>query len=232
MKINSEKELCEKFIRAHPRPEHLYFEVHMQTGRADIVHSECNIVTIYEAKMRLSIELLEQCINRRPYAHFVYAVVPQIKKRKYFMEKLFEDYGIGIISIDDTTRIYNPEGNIESLHYRNVERLRQYAKPKFIRNPQKITLYEENKKEVAGVRGNSTSMTPFKIMVKDIKYLISSSRTKKVSINQVFESQRYYTTLKQFKTNIYQWIRKGVITGIEMEKGMLWLVNESFKEQK
>jgi len=218
MKITSEKELCEKFIAAHPRSEHLYYEVYVPSGRADIVHKERAIITIYEAKMRLSLELLEQCINRKPYAHFVYAVIPESKKRNYLLERFFRDYGIGVISFYSNQYFDNSE---EFRKYRQVVTLREFISPKFFRSPEPIKLYEENKKEIAG--SQNAGITPFGIMVKNIKEKLSNSRSGKVSVDKLFDCQSYYGTLKQFKTNIYQWIRKGVITGIEMEKGMLWL---------
>lgn len=219
MNIESEKELCEKFIAAHPRSEHLYFEVYVPSGRADIVHKECAIITIYEAKLRLSLELLEQCINRKPYAHFVYAVVPQSKRRNRFLESLFEDYGIGVISFYSNR--YLNVGDAKIREYRNIDTLHEYIRPKFFRTPKSITLYEENKNEIAGSK--NAGITPFGIMVKAIKDKLEHSRKKPMPIDELFKHQQYYGTLKQFKTNIYQWIKKGVITGIEMEKGYLWI---------
>lgn len=227
MKIQSEIELCEKFIAAHPRAEHLYFEVHLPGGRADIVHSENKIITIYEAKKRLSLELLEQCINRKSYAHFVYAVVPEVNSRNYFLESLFGDYGIGVISIRTEEIRVDKEGDqkIKSWRYMNIPILREHAKAKFFRTPKKITLYEENKKEIAGSK--SSGITPFAIMVKNIKEQLSRG---KKNVDYIFKHQTYYGTLKQFKTNIYAWIRNGVITGIEMEKGELWLTENKPNE--
>ena len=213
MKLSSEKELCERFIEAHPRREHLFFEVDMPRGRADIVHKEHTIVTIYEAKLSLSIDLLEQCINRKDYCHYIYAVIPySIRRRNSFLHKVFEDYGIGTIIVHDHDRY---EGKIRPLE--------EIKKPKLNRSPKAITLYEENKTEIAGLK--HAGITPFGIMVRKIKETLEWKSPQK--IDTVFEQQSYYGTLKQFKSNIYQWIRVGVITGIKMEKGMLYHDNSN-----
>lgn len=213
MKFKTEAELCEKFIAAHPRSEHLYFEVYAGGGRCDIVHKENNIVSIYETKLDLNLSLLEQCINRKPYANFVYAVVPPFK-RKFFLQQLFNDYGIGIISFwSHTTYTHNWK------HWVDTTVLRENITPCYNRFPKKITLYEENKKEIAG--SQAAGVTPFSLMVENIKsQLQKGSRP----IDYIFEKQSYYGTLKQFKTNISAWIRRDVIKGIGMHKGIMYLL--------
>lgn len=211
MKIKTEVELCQKFVAAHPRTEHLYFEVHVPGGRCDMVHKEHNIITIYEAKLRLNIDLLEQCINRKPYAHFVYAVVPEANQS--FLRLLFHNHGIGVIEMRDE-RIHE-----DWRHYKTIGLLREVEHPAFNRTPENITLYEENKKEVAG--SQNSGVTPFSIMVTKITEHLKARG--ELSVETVFQHQSYYGTLKQFKTNIYQWIRTGVIKGIWMEKGKMGL---------
>ncbi len=215
MKIKTEIELCEKFISAHPRSEHLFFEVHLPGGRADIVHKEHEIISIYETKLQFNISLLEQCINRKPYAHFVYAVVPQA--RRGFLMTLFQDYGIGVIELRHE-RKYD-----DWKHREEICLLRELGNPFYNRHPKNITLYEENKKEIAGVQ--SSGITPFSIMVKHIKEHLEHRG--ELPIETIFEHQKYYGTLKQFKTNIYQWIRIGVIKDIWMEKGKMGIIKQN-----
>lgn len=217
MKFETEVQLCQQFVAAHPRAEHLYFEVYMPTGRCDIVHKENTVITIYEAKLRLSIDLLEQCINRREYAHFVYAVVPSYKRHS-FLEKLFTDYGIGVLTFWEN-RYAEPGDRI----YRNIPTVRELKRPKLNRTPKTFKLYEENKKEIPG--SQNAGITPFSIMVRVIKdYLLKKGKS---PVDDVFKSQEYYGTLKQFKTNIYQWTRTGVIKGVKMERGELSLIKET-----
>lgn len=207
----TEVDLCKMFVDAHPRSEYLYYEVHIPGGRCDIVHKEHGIISIYETKLQLNISLLEQCINRKPYANFVYAVVPEYRN-KPFLEKLFSDYGIGIISFRDDS------GYDEWRHWTRHTLLREMAYPMYNRNPIPITVYEENKKEIAG--SQQSGVTPFALMVKKIKSHLRHGD--KRTIAEVFSYQTYYGTLKQFKTNIYQWIRTGVIKDLEMGDGMMW----------
>lgn len=214
MRIKTETELCEKFIAAHPRSEHLYFEVEVGGGRCDMLHMENKIVSIYEAKLRLNTTLLRQCINRKPYAHFVYAVVPYASD--YFLRQLFKDYGIGVIELRDHTEWDSWK------HYKEITLLQQMHSSVYNRHPKPIKLYEENKREIAGAQ--NAGVTPFSIMVKHIKQYLASPHTSK-KVDDVFHQQNYYGNLKQFKTNIYQWIRRGVITGIVIEKGMMRLTN-------
>jgi len=203
MKKETEVDLCRRFVKAHPRPEHLYFEVYVPSGRCDVVHSEGGIVTIYEAKLALNATLLEQCVARKVSAHYVYAVVPKLLRRQDFIRGLFVHFGIGIIV---------PENG----------RLREVSPPRIFRKPQKITLYEENRKEIPGSQAGG--ITPFGLMVRDMKGELHR-RGRKALVSEIFETQYFYKTPKQFRSNIYQWIRRGVIKGVDIGGGELWLID-------
>lgn len=161
--------------------------------------------------------------QRKPFAHYVYAVVPQPKRPNEFLFKLFADYGIGILFIrnthfDASAFIKNKKS---SWNYIDVLLFDEKAKPRFNRTPKEIKLYDENKSQIAGVKNGG--ITPFAIMVKSItKFLVKRGPQK---LADCFEHQIYYGKLTQFKSNIYQWCRKGVIKDFRLEKGVL-ILNE------
>lgn len=223
MKVKTEKELCEIFISAHTRPEHLYKEVHLPGGRADMVYRENSITAIYEMKLSLNIDLLEQCINRKPYAHYVYAVVERPKRQNQFVQQLFSDYGIGIIYVEGRDFEVKVQ---RGWPYVRVNMCIEQIRPILNRTPKAITLYEENKTEIAGVK--HAGVTPFQLMVKAIAIHVEKKGPSKME--DVFKIQRYYGTLKQFKNNIYNWCRKGVITEFYLEKGSLYISKQQQKQ--
>lgn len=200
----SEKELCQKFISMHPRPECLYFEVGCYGGIADIVYFEAPVVTIYEGKTSLTAKLLEQCVERKKCAHYVYAVIPE-GKRNSFMTGLFKQFGIGIISVSSY-------GSKTELHYDSSPRInRKIIAP---------ALEDFHKTNDAGAKNGR--VTGFGNMINLLKKFITD-KGGIATIDACFPEQSYYATPKQFKSNIYQWINKGIITGLKMYDGNIML---------
>lgn len=67
-------------------------------GRADVVAYMEPVATVIELKKQLSMELIEQALDRRRSFPYVYVCVPERKKPLYrFVEKILRDAGIGVL---------------------------------------------------------------------------------------------------------------------------------------
>ncbi len=78
----------------------VYQEVDAWAGRADLVGVCGKLVAVVELKVSLSWELLSEARRWRGVAHQVWAAVPWAKPSggRQMAERVFEDYGIGVIS--------------------------------------------------------------------------------------------------------------------------------------
>ncbi|WP_055744731.1 hypothetical protein [Brevibacillus choshinensis] len=69
-------------------------------GRADIVVTNGQLVGVVEMKQSLSLDLIEQALRWRGYAHYIWIAIPyQPKSYKKFVTMVLRDYGIGVLTI-------------------------------------------------------------------------------------------------------------------------------------
>ena len=118
--------------------------------------------------------------QRKPFAHYVYAVVPQPKRPNEFLFKLFADYGIGILFLRNThvdANAFNKKKK-GGWNYIDVLLFDEKAEPRFNRTPKEIKLYDENKSQIAGVKNGG--ITPFAIMVKSIAKFLEKRGPQKI----------------------------------------------------
>lgn len=206
----SEEELCKRFISAFPKPDSLYYEVECYGGVADMVFVEKPVTVIYEAKTSFSTKLLLQCIDRRNAANYVIAVIPG-GRFDHQMKRLFSDYGIGVISVE-TINSYNKPARYG---------LREDLSPKMFRATYPLKVKDFHKTNIPGTQHGRT--TGFGNMVNEVVAEIKRSKNQKISLEDGLGCQGYYKTLKQFKGNIYQWCRTGIIKDFYLEQGYLFL---------
>jgi len=84
----------------------VYCEVDSGIGRIDIVAVTGKILTSVELKVRLSLEVLGQAIDRRLYVHRSVAAFPMPKQRRHkesVLRAVHEQFGIGIWCVTETT---------------------------------------------------------------------------------------------------------------------------------
>ena len=211
-----ETELAQKFID-YLSCYDLYFEVGSGGGYCvDIVAVTPNNLMIgYEVKTSLNFKVIEQAYCNKPYFHMSYIAVPWSRDMS-FQERICRDYGIGVL-------LYNPN------HYR--EPVYQIIAPEF--NRKAITkytrLHEYQKRSIAGTASNGDRITPFKITVENMENYVR--RHPGCSMKQMFsEISHHYHSDRGAITSMYQWLNKGVIKGVELRDGGLFL--KSAGEQK
>ncbi len=70
-------------------------------ARADVVGITSILTTVVELKQSLSLDLIEQAIDWKPYAHYIYVAIPRRKNGiKHLVRKLLQENGIGLIEVD------------------------------------------------------------------------------------------------------------------------------------
>jgi hypothetical protein len=214
----TEIELAQKFIE-YLSCYDLYFEV--DYGRCiDIVGISNNKSIAVEVKKSFNFKVLEQAISNKPLFNYSFIAVPSFKD-SYFQELLCKDYGVGLL-------IYNERA------YREDNIIVQTVIPKLNRsaNIEKLLgrLHDYNKKSLAGSKsGDSTKITAFGVTVSKLKEYVQ--RHEGCLFKDVMKNiSHHYRTDELAKSNLYQWIRNGVIKDLYIEKKRIYSKVENLKE--
>jgi hypothetical protein len=186
----------------------LYFEVDYYRS-VDIVAVADNYAAAIEVKTSFNFKVLEQAISNAKYFHYSYIAVPYFGGSS-FQQQLCKDYGIGLL-------VY--------FHFENI--VREIVKPKLNRHADlarlKKRVCERNKQSLPGSKsGDSTKITAFGVTVDNLTIYVMRhpNCTLKDAVEKI---NHHYDTNQLARTNLAQWIRKGVIKNIEIEKGILKL---------
>lgn len=177
-------------------------------GRIDIIAVSGRIVTAVELKVRLSMEVLGQAIDRRYYVHRSVAAFPKPKHSRYHgyvLKAVHDATGIGIWEVSDryVHELYPPRLNRQARSDRIVE-----------------SLDERQKHQAAGVSCGYWS--PF----RDTKYaLIEFVRkhpgcTLKDAMSGI---EHHYKTHSTAYSSMARWIHEGVIKEVERRDGLLYM---------
>lgn len=81
----------------------VYPEVECRTGggRADIVVTSGSLVGVVEMKQSLTLDLIEQALRWRGFAHYIWIAIPYKKNGyKKFVTMVLKDYGIGVLLVN------------------------------------------------------------------------------------------------------------------------------------
>lgn len=204
-----ETELAERFIEYYGDNADVYFEVPIGGRVCDIVVNRSPVIIAIEVKTSMNLDVLEQAIAKIGYANYVYIAVPSAKGR-FFIEDLCKQLGIGILYYD-----------------KKLNHVRERVKAKLYRKIAKPKLAEWMKANTAG--SQSTRITAFKHFVNELyRYLNTNDGA---TYKQCFESiDKYYTAEKNFKSNIYQYVRRNIIKHINIENGKLYLDKAGYQE--
>lgn len=204
MKI-SETKICE-IIAKHFSHADIYPEVPCGGGVIDLVILDKPLVIAIEAKTSLSMSVMEQAFERLGYANYVYIATPSSPSN--MQKKFLSHFGIGCYKVSD---VYG--GGIHEM-----------IKPKMFRKIASLKLEDWMKKSIAG--SQHERQTPFGHFVQDLKSVLSG-KPNGLTYKEAFEATyKYYLKETSFKSNVYQYINRGVIKGIEVEKGILKLTTE------
>lgn len=194
------KELCTHLISDG---WDVYQEVSIPGGRADVVATRGPVVAIFETKLSLSFDLLEQCRRRLAWAHLVYAVVPSSKFRRAGAA-IFEYFGIGVWEIS-----MRGTGQISCLSH-----------PFFWRKADaestRSALYEAQKTAASAGSNHGGYHTPFR---ETEARLASLLKTGPIEIKTALaEIDHHYGSVKSAKSCIIGRIKDGTISKIGMRK--------------
>jgi len=193
----------------------VYCEVAAAGGRIDIVAlDEKNRITSVELKTRLSFDLLTQSIDRSAYSHWSIAACPKPKNMRaahIAVRTICETYGIGLWFV---------RGKSVEVHC--VPRLNRNALSKYILNE----LHDGQMNQDAGV--NQGHRSPFRQTVSGLTRYVANHQG--CSLKDAIESiDHHYSTRTSARSSIASWIRSGVIDGVEMRDGRMFLSGEADK---
>ena len=206
-----ETELAQKFVE-YLKIYDLYFEVDYYRS-VDIVALNGNISIALEVKTSFNFKVFEQALENRNHFNYSYIAVPDFKDDS-IQRKLCEDYGIGLLAYDSK---------------RGYGDVREYVHPKLNRhvdnNKLKSRLHERNKRSLPGSKsGDSEKITAFGVTVENaVRYV---KRHPGCTLKEMVDSiPHHYGSNALAKSNLYQWIHKGVIKELALDHGKLKFIS-------
>jgi len=192
--------------------EELGYEVYKEVGfgggsiRADIYCKNDKESIAIEVKNSLNLKVIDQAYRWRPYANKVYIAIPYQKYRYYkIASQLCEDYGFGILSI------YKEHNHgIRDLVIEKLE-----AKTNIV--PKEPMLFEEQKESVAGTKGGSGFITPFKATCIQLVKLIKEKGPMplKTAVSMI---NHHYAHDNSANQNLRKMILWGVVEDLQIFK--------------
>lgn len=204
-----ETELAQKFIE-YLSCYDLFFEVSSLSGCVDIVAFNPPILIAYEVKLSVNFEVIEQAYRNTNNFHYSYVCAPWPSRGLGFQRELCQMLGIGV------------------LLWREHDRVTEYLRPRFNRKAwtSKVRLHEYNKRSIAGAASDGSRMTPFKITVENMVRYVKHHPG--CSLKDMFKNiSHHYHSDTGAISSTYQWLRRGVITAVRLEKGKLYLNEET-----
>lgn len=209
----TEVEIC-KIVSEHFSHADIYPEVPCSGGIIDLVIVDKPLTIVVEAKTSLSFQLIEQAVSRLGMGNVVYVAVPIRPTNSQI--KYLQHFGIGIFTVGEMAYRYGAKEYVRPVF--------EVLKPKLFRKIKPPELHEYMKQSEAGSQSNR--ITAFGHFVSELKKQLEKHKDG-ATYQKLFDEQTfaYYRTFKYFKNNIYQYVNRGIITGIEIEKGILKLSN-------
>lgn len=201
----------------------VYQEVQIFTGGrcADIVAVQGPLVWIIETKQTLSMAVLEQAWEwrRSNNAHFVSVATPILRSRggaHDFVAAVLKQLGIGWLQVmaggegDNWARFHNGDFVDERVHPRLFRKVR---KDQSIR--EKLT--EEHKTFAAAGNADGYRLTPWALTCRNI--LLVVTREPGLLLDELIAKiKHHYRSTSAAHSCLYQWIKKGIVKGVESRK--------------
>lgn len=202
----------------------VYQEVQITTGGrcADIVAVQGPLVWIIETKQALSMAVLEQAWDWRRCnnAHFVSVATPVLRSRggaHDFVAAVMKQLGMGwlqVMAIPDTNGSYSTFHNGDFVQERVHPRLfRKIRKDQSIRE----RLCEEHKTFAAAGNSDGYRLTPWALTCRNI--LLVVTREPGLALDDLIgKISHHYRSHQAARSCLYQWLRKGIVKGVESRK--------------
>lgn len=201
----------------------VYQEVQITTGGrcADIVAVQGPLVWIIETKVSLSMAVLEQAWDWRRYnnAHFVSVATPVLRSRggaHDFVAAVMKQLGMGWLQVmaggesDGWARFHNGDFVEERVHPRLFRKIR---KDQCIRE----RLTEEHKTFAAAGNSDGIRLTPWALTCRNIQLAVKKQPGLLLD-DLIATIKHHYRTPKAAHSCLYQWIKKGIVKGVEFRK--------------
>lgn len=181
------------------------------SGRCDIVATQGPIVWAIETKTSLSLSLIGQAVEWKPFAHYVSVGIP-FSRYNRFAERVLRDYGIGLLNV-----------------YRDdVNETRTPALQRKISPILKNALCEEQKTYAEAGNNRSEFYSPFKKTRDLLIDLVKRKPGIRLRV-AVGELSHHYSSHVNAVASLRVWINSGLIKGLRLEKGMLYPKEEAEK---
>lgn len=181
------------YFEVNPSNEIFTEVVGLFGGRPDIVVRNKKLITIIEMKTTLSMDLLEQVMNWRYRANYIYIAIPRPKKMiNRFAYNILKENGIGILYVEIPKSKVEMEflnnGEIEHRYY-----VTEYLRPKLFRVNSEN--WEDKLKDIyrcennieGGSRGKGYN-TPYKAMIHDVKKYIHRNKNAPIPLKELIET--------------------------------------------
>ncbi len=190
----------------------IYQEVQISSGGniADIVAKQGNLIWILECKLSLSLYLIAQAKEWKNFGHYVSIVTPTKRGSKsfYIAEDILKHYGIGHFEVSDYG--YNKEF---SIYQRSSPRLNRKAMVHHVKK-----YLTDTQKDWGAEAGNANKLryTPFQDTKRQLIQTVKDYPG--LTIKELIDSiNHHYSSDKNAKSSILQWIHKGIINELELK---------------
>lgn len=176
----------------------------------DIVAKQGKILWSIETKVSLSMDVLAQAFWNMRYFHYSSICIPKAKgsKGRYFALKVARDHGIGVFSIW-------PDGAGVELEKARFNRRAFSAS---------IKLHERQKTFAEAGNNNGKHWSPFQQTKENLIWYVTKHEGERLSA-LVAEISHHYSTPSEAANCIRQWIKKGVIKELRIDRGRVYLNN-------
>lgn len=201
----------------------VYQEVELVNGgiRADIVAKRGPELTIIETKATASLALLYQCLERRRFAHRVYAGVHVIRESAAFRE-VCEMAGVGLLSV----RLQDPYATVRDGSDWGRERVDEVvASRRWNTRPLKLAsrLRPEHKTHAKAGAQTGGHWSRWRDTCEQLarRVRVEPGITLKAAVKDV---THHYSSARVFVSTMASHVREGRVAGVKLENGALWPV--------
>lgn len=187
----------------------IYQEVQVQEyGQiADIVALQSSTAWVIEAKLSLSLALLEQAIYWTRFAHYTSIAVPESARKRRGWRAVFSlthKHGIGICQVEKVTETRYTV--TESL----APRINRQAQDKILRG----CLREEHKTFAVAGNANGKRWSPYLATCRDLAEYVR--RHPGTPLKEAIESiKHHYSCSATARRSLAHWMKKGKVPGVE-----------------
>jgi hypothetical protein len=203
----------------------VYQEVVTYCGRCDIVATKGPIRWAIEVKTSLNLAVLDQARQNVAWFHHSSIAVPAPARNLYSTPRTWElahDYatrmGFGVI------RIVLAEAKGYTIPREQV--IKQDVLPRLNRRPGEVKLHEEQKTWCAAGSSGGGHFTRFQQTVQRLTWHVR--RNPGVALKEAIKgTDHHYASVASATGAISKMIRGGVIEGLRLDNGKLYLVSEN-----